>query len=369
MFATSCSKLSFAVAAAAAAAMLAVLGGIASVGAATSDGAADATGNVLPAQSAGRWIPMLSPTTEDLHSVDVVDVEGEGLQGWAVGESGTILKLVRLEPGGLTFKAVRSPTTATLRAVAVASDGRAFAAGAAGTFLEQRNGAWRRQPGPRIGGNYVGIAATTQGVWLATAARSSSGSGARFRGELWERMGKGSWEQVLTLERESFADMDASPDEETVLAVGGSSTVGHEGWVAVERRDGEWHERRGFSIGSRPMNAAAYGFEGGWWAAGASRFWIGGREQDAPESWFSAVAPLGRGVGWLGDLHGQIWRYRRAEELWEIMLTPSDHEVTDIVVPTPNLSFAVGTNGFLMIWQRARGADPEPIYLPVAVLQ
>jgi hypothetical protein len=212
------------------------------------------------------------------------------------------------------------------------------------------------------------VAATTDGVWLVTASSTGTYPTTVYRGELWERLGKGAWTKAYDLERERFSDITTSKDGTRVLAVGGSSTVGHEGWIALVRTGGEWQEKRGFGIGSRPMNAVAYDHDGRWWAVGASQAWIDGGRRHPPEACCSAVAPLAGGVGWLGS-GNLIWRYRNAEDLWELIVDSDGEALNDMVAPSPELALAVGDGGRLMIWRRAVPPYAPPVYLPFASLQ
>lgn len=83
--------------------------------------------------SSGPWSSVSSPTSNELLSVAMASPT----DGWAVGDSGTILHYSRG-----TWSKASSPTGLILFSVAMVSSTDGWAVGEAGTILHYRDGAW-----------------------------------------------------------------------------------------------------------------------------------------------------------------------------------------------------------------------------------
>lgn len=136
------------------------------------------------ADGGATWQPRPIDPAVDLHGVAV---DGAGA-GWAVGSGGALYRL-----GGGDAAAAPSPTSATLRAVAVPHHGpggpvAAVAVGDAGTVLVLAAGAssWQAERS--------GVAATLRAALVSTDGVYAAGDG----GVLLERAADGGWRRIET---------------------------------------------------------------------------------------------------------------------------------------------------------------------------
>jgi len=88
---------------------------------------------LLAGNSSAEWFPQNSGTTNTLRSVYFTDVN----TGYAVGDSGTILKTIN---GGINWIPQNSGTSKTLRSVHFPFDSLGFCVGDSGTILKTING-------------------------------------------------------------------------------------------------------------------------------------------------------------------------------------------------------------------------------------
>ena len=92
------------------------------------------------------WTTQTTPTTATLRSVAVRDANTV----WAVGDRGAV---VHTSDGGSTWAAVSTPATATLRSVALRDTNAGWAVGEAGTIIHTMDGGstWTTQSAPATG--------------------------------------------------------------------------------------------------------------------------------------------------------------------------------------------------------------------------
>jgi hypothetical protein len=104
--------------------------------------ATSATGEIFlrNGEPAGTWTKLPSPTSEPLHAVALYYATGDA---WAVGESGTIVRITRYDDAALATATLESSgVTQTLRSVASNENGEIFAVGDDGVMLRRYGFGW-----------------------------------------------------------------------------------------------------------------------------------------------------------------------------------------------------------------------------------
>ena len=138
-----------------------------------------------------RWV---SPTPQgnQLTAIDMVD----GVEGWAVGTRGTIMKTI---DGGLAWTSQPAPTEADLFGLAAVDRTTAWAVGQGGVILRTRDGGatWRQQASGTSGGLFAVKALSARRAWVVgsrgLALVTTNG------GRSWERRSAGPHENVFSV--------------------------------------------------------------------------------------------------------------------------------------------------------------------------
>jgi len=135
-----------------------------------------ATSPSIPADS--------SSALSNLNAVQVIDTSGNGIGdfGFAVGDSGTILKY-----NGTTWTKLTSPTTQSLNSVNIVSTNEAWAVGAAGVILKWNGTSWSTFTSPTTTALNQITMLDTQGTGTASAgwAVGNSGVAITYNGTSW----------------------------------------------------------------------------------------------------------------------------------------------------------------------------------------
>ncbi len=150
--------------------------------------------------------------------------------GWAVGESGTVL---RTEDGGVTWRSQPSGSTASLRAVSALHAETAWAVGDGGVILATGDGTtWKAQESPS-GEDLLAVAVLdTTHVWAVGAA----GTVLFYDGKTWSRE---STDTSRNLRGVTAADADhvwAAGDDGVILLRRGSSWTAQSSGVTADLR-------------------------------------------------------------------------------------------------------------------------------------
>lgn len=185
----------------------------------------------------GVWIPMASPTTQDLHGVWLSPGVGMAPDtGFAVGAGGTILRF-----DGTSWTTVPSGVTADLHAVSGVDASKAVAVGDGGTILELNGGSWVAATS--------GTAQTLRAVWAGALIAYAVGDA----GTILVRQPNGTWGAppvafpytVLRLEGVSAAG--------GAIFVAGAESVNT--GFAARFQDGAWGQIPLVATGSNMLSA------------------------------------------------------------------------------------------------------------------
>jgi photosystem II stability/assembly factor-like uncharacterized protein len=141
----------------------------------------------------GQWIAVTSPTATNLSSVDMVSA----IDGWAVGENGTILRW-----DGSTWTTTASSTGFALSSVDMVSTTDGWAVGAGGTILHWNGGTWTAVASPTTEILFSVAMVTATDGW----AVGNDGTILRWNGSAWTKAASPTTAQLFSVAMVSATD-------------------------------------------------------------------------------------------------------------------------------------------------------------------